>query len=414
LAIGPVTGSLSASENRLLYRALLSSFADNVYTRCEGVYLRNGEERQLDRTSLLQEIKPAMIAGLPFDLVVQREDTLTGSREERLLPLLTFCSELSLAQLEELQPFSYDRRQVVEVLDGTIRMTDQVHFGGCLLTSMAIEPPWKNPVEMAPVADKALEWFFSHREELPLQPVIARVRDWFEIASGILKCRLEPFEFHLREFLRRELQRQLNIADLRFFFSFHTGFFRLTLRQLLPFSLLTRLKRAGWPATIPTTAGQVAVSYRRRKAFLVLDSAAFLTLSRDELLLPTGETAGVILDGQPFDTWPEAVESFNAGLRRRIFDDTWRPLRKPARLADLQEIEFPASFSGGHGKENVSLEYFMIPEIEDQAVVLTHHLDPEEAGRRFREIQPQFEELMRRHRQEALSSIFRTKGWKVK
>ena len=48
-----------------------------------------------------------MVAALPFDLIINREDQKTGNKEEKYIPLLTFGSELSLKQLEELKPFSY-------------------------------------------------------------------------------------------------------------------------------------------------------------------------------------------------------------------------------------------------------------------------------------------------------------------
>ncbi|MBE0665323.1 MAG: ATP-dependent RNA helicase, partial [Candidatus Aminicenantes bacterium] len=104
----PVKGPLTAAEQKHLFRAILSGFCDGVYFKGDGVYWREGEERQIERTSILNQTKPEMVAGLPFDLIINREDQKTGNKEEKYLPLLTFCSELSFLQLAELKPFSYE------------------------------------------------------------------------------------------------------------------------------------------------------------------------------------------------------------------------------------------------------------------------------------------------------------------
>ena len=85
------------AEQKHLFRAILSGFCDGVYFKGEGIYWREGEERQIERTSILNQARPEMVVGLPFDLVINREDPRTGSKEEKYIPLLTFCSETLLA-----------------------------------------------------------------------------------------------------------------------------------------------------------------------------------------------------------------------------------------------------------------------------------------------------------------------------
>ena len=89
----PVKGSLSVPEQKHLFRAILSGFCDGRVFQGRRSLLAGGRrKRQIERTSILNQTRPEMVAGLPFDLIINREDPKTGSKEERYLPLVTFCS----------------------------------------------------------------------------------------------------------------------------------------------------------------------------------------------------------------------------------------------------------------------------------------------------------------------------------
>ena len=259
-------GPLAPNEQKHLFRAILSGFCDGVYFKGEGIYWREGEERQIERTSILNQSRPEMVVGLPFDLVINREDPRTGIKEEKYIPLLTFCSEISLQQLEELKPFSYEKRRRVALREDTLAICEEISFGSRLVRSVAVDPDWKQPGEQHQVLTLAIDWFEKNYEQLPGCSEIEKNRAWFAEAERALGETLPPFAPALRDYLYRQLRRSLKIDDLRFFFQFHPALQRLSLRQLLPFRYLKKLKDARWPGCLEVKDMALPIDIHRRPA----------------------------------------------------------------------------------------------------------------------------------------------------
>ncbi len=407
-------GPLGWNEQKHLFRAILSCFSDGVYFKGDGVYWREGEERQIERTSILNAVRPEMAAGLPFDLVVQREDLRTGAREEKFIPLLTFCSEVSLKQLEELKPFSYDRRRRVALEEDKLTVTEEVYFGGRLVKAAPSAPDWDHPGETQAIVDQALDWFQGHYATLPGCGEVERCRRWYAEAGQTLAAQFPPFDSALREFLCRELRRSLKIDDLRFFFQFHPALQRLSLRQFLPFRWLRRLREAGWPPAIAARDMEIPVEYHNGRPHLRLGREQFQRLEAADIRMPGGEEPGFILDGERFPGWAEAAACYNARLRGEIFARKWRDQRKEVQVGDLLDIPFPLAFQGGNGKDNAVFEFYSAPLLEGDHVFLVHFAGLEEARRHFRAVEKAWEERKSRQRKEAVDNIFRNKGWKVR
>jgi len=407
-------GPLGRSEQKHLFRAILSCFSDGVYFKGDGVYWREGEERQIERTSILNAQRPEMAAGLPFDLVVHREDPRTGIREEKFIPLLTFCSEVSLPQLEELKPFSYEKRRRVALEEDRLVVTEEIHFGGRLLKALPAEPDWTRPDERRTVLALVLDWFAANYRQLPGCGEVERVRAWYAEAEKALGETLPPFDAALRDFLQRELRRSLKIDDLRFFFQFHPALQRLSLRQFLPFRRLKQLKALGWPAAARVRDEEVPVAYRDNRPHLVLDRALFHRLEAGDVRLPSGEAPGFLIDGEPYAGWAEAAADHNARLKADVFARRWRDARREVQVADLLDIPFPLPFQGGNGKDNASFEFYSAPRLEGDKVFLVHFANREEAEQYFGGVRREWEERKARQRKESVENIFRGKGWKVK
>ena len=410
----PARGPLTMNDQKHLFRAILSGFCDGVYFKGEGVYWREGEERQIERTSILNASRPEMAAGLPFDLVVQREDPRTGVKEERFIPLLTFCSEVSLKQLEELKPFSYEKRRRVALDGDKLTVTEEVFFGNRLVKALAVEPDWDQPGEKHAILTLALDWFARNYATLPGCGEIDRNRAWFAEAEQALGEKLPPFDGALREFLYRQLRRSLKIDDLRFFFQFHPALQRLSLRHFLPYRWLKKLKTAGWPASLQARDMELPVEFHEGRPFLKLDRAQFHRLEAADLRLPGGEEPGFFLDGERFPDWAAAAASHNTGLKQEIFTRKWRDARKEVQVGDLLDIPFPLAFQGGNGKDNAVFEFYSAPAFEGDRVFLVHFAELQAAQEYFDSIAGEWQDRKARQRKESMDNIFRGKGWKVK
>jgi len=410
----PVRGALSQSEQKHLFRAILSGFCDGVYFKGEGIYWREGEERQIERTSILNQGRPEMVVGLPFDLVINREDPRTGSKEERTIPLLTFCTEISLQQLEELKPFSYEKRRNITLQEDKLKVSEEIFFGARLVKAVDVEPDWARPGEQHQVLTLALEWFEKNYSLLPGCGEIEKNRAWYAEAERALGEKLPPFDLALREYLYRQLRRSLKIDDLRFFFQFHPALQRLSLRQLLPFRWLKKLKEARWPGHLEIKDMDIPVEYVDGRPFLKLDNAQFHRLEAADIRLPSGEAPGFLLQDETFAGWPEAAAAYNARLKEEIFQRKWRDAKKSVQVGDILDIPFPLAFQGGNGKDNLVFEFYSAPAFMDDAVFLVHFRDPEDARAYYAAVAEEWETRKARFRKESVENIFRGKGWKVK
>ena len=415
--LGISRGAMAPLSNRdvgWLFRAILSSFADSVYERNEAGGFRNDtEERAADRQSLFAETRPGMVAGLPFDLVISREDPRTGVKEERCLALLTFCSELAVDQLEDLKPFSFSRRLQVETARGQLTCRDDYHFGGRVIKSVSRPPDWKKPEELQQVLVRAGEWFESNAPKLACWKQLEKNRRWYAEAARLLGND-RPFSFYFKDWLHREMRLHLRVQDLALFFNFFQPLFDLRLNQLLPFPMVRKLILAKWPSHIAVAGSELPLTWSAGRPRITLDRDQFASANRDDLILPTGQPVPIVLENRLFRSWPEAVTAYNDRLKKEIFERRWQPERKPARIADLLGIPFPLAFNGGGGKENAIFEFYTAPALQGDQAVLVHFFTKLEAERYFETIRPEWEAAKDRCRKNSLENIFRDKGWKVK
>ena len=71
-------------------------------------------------------------------------------------------------------------------------------------------------------------------------------------------------------------------------------------------------------------------------------------------------------------------------------------------------------FEGGRGKDNSLLEFYIVPKLEGEEVVLVHYFDKKEAETYFESIQVEWADYIRKYKKTKLEDIFKQKGWKVK
>ncbi|HNX96329.1 MAG TPA: helicase-related protein [Candidatus Aminicenantes bacterium] len=397
-----------------LFSAILSAFCDGVYTRQGTLYVREGEERQLDRASILAEARPEWIVGLPFDLVSSRDDPLGGGREDRMFSLLTFCSELSLARLEELKPFSYQRRAGVVLEGERLSFRAEIVFGGRVIHHEERDPAFADPAEADTATGLAVEWLLGERPPLPLDAEIDRLRRQEGEVRAVLGESLPPFDVLLRRFLLRVTRHHLNVGDLPFFFRFQPAFTDLHWGRLLPLPLLRRLRRANWPATVELDGAPHPLHRRRGLPYLELDDTAFRRLAPNDLRLPTGERAGVKLGESLFFDWTAAVADTNRRWQEELFAARWRERVVPVAVEDAERVGFPLAVEGGKGMAGVVFEFFAVPEVGEGGAVLRHFLTREEADECATAGRERWQEFVMEQRRKSIEAVFRDKGWRVK
>ena len=410
----PVKSGLPSKDIPMLYRALLSCFADEVHVKGGEEYQRENDVRQLSRDSVLFEIKPELLVGLPFDLVITRENYDTGDKEELFIPLITFASELTIRFLEELKPFSYYKNETVKIAASKVAIFREYFFGGKLIMAVTSPPVRENPDEVKQVIPHVIKWYETHRDRFDLSKHREKVERDFNEIRPLVKQPLKSFDFYFKNFLVRELGANLKMDDLNLFFKFNSGFSVMHLKKLLPFSIIKELKRARWPQFLEIDGEPVEITYIKDKAFIKCDYSFFEKVKEQELMLPTGERAGVIFGDRKFYEWEHAVYEYNRWKKTDIFEKKYKDLKKPGHMYDLLKIPFPQPFEGGRGKDNTLLEFYIVPELKGNEVFLVHYFEKEDAEAYFESIQTEWAAFIQRYKKNQLEDIFKQKGWKVR
>ena len=414
IRIGRLKVAAVSDDINMLFRAILSTFVDFVYKKIGKTYAKNEEERQLDRNSILFESLPEMIVGIPFDLVLDLENQKTGEKEKKYLPLITFASEISTKILEDIKPFSYRKEREIKIENDIICVQNKIYFGGKVLTSYVTPPEWNNTEEMRTVLRLVYEWFFKYQKRYKIKEKGERIKKYFPEIKKIVGKELKPYDFYWENFLRAEIKNHLKNENLDLFFKFHKGFEIVTLKNLLPFRFIKELKRIKWPGHIEIGGKTLDISYINSKPFLEIDISFIEKINRQDLLLPTGEKAGLIFNNRKYQDWEYAVYTFNRWKKREIFDRKWRDKKRILNIEDLKNIPFPQPFEGGSGKEKEKFEYYAVPQIKGNEVFLIHFMDKDKAQAYYDSIRTELDSVVREFKKKKLEDIFKQKGWKVK
>jgi hypothetical protein len=223
-----------------------------------------------------------------------------------------------------------------------------------------------------------------------------------------------PFSRYWESFLIRQLEDHLKQPDLDYFLKCHQGFQSVTLKDLLPQKTIKELKSKRWPRYISDGDTRIPVIYIHRKPYLKLKFRQFEKMTELDLILPTGEPAGIFLGKKMARNWDHGVQIFNQWKRKNIYEKKWKDLEKPFTVESAKGLTFPVSFEVGTGKENTRFYFYAVPKIKNNRVFLIHFMEEAEARAYFDSISDQWEACLKSHRKDKMETIFKNKGWKIK
>jgi hypothetical protein len=409
---GQASGAPQAPRH--IMRICLSAFPDHVYERYNQRYCSENEERQLDRFSCLNETPPAMVTGLPFDLQLIHQDPVTGEEKPVKLCLISLASELSWDLLADLKPFSFRVHSEYAIEENRIRIARSYFFGGKKLLERTEAPNWQNETETAQVLELVLDWLGENMPDDLRLSHIALERDYIS-AQACLQESWPPFEQLIRERMAALVRSHLDHDDLPYFFQFHSAARAARLGDLLAPETLDRLKKRSWPVVHTAGGTDLPVVWLGRRPYLEVSDETILQLNPESLVLSTGIRAGILYQHRRYRNWPQLVSAFNRRFRVRTFDEKWAGLTKPISAEEALKMEFPLAFIGGRGLDGEAFEYFISPEISEEAqLVLRHFQTREEAEAHGQAALPAVKAFLRRHEQKSLSDLFKKKGWTVR
>jgi len=405
----------ASPDNQTLFRAILSSFSDHIFFRSGTIYSRDkDEERHLDRKSTLFETKPEMVTGLPFDLVIHKENQLTGEKEKIFLPLITFASEVSLDLLEKLKPFSYNCTRELFIKDNCLSVTNIINFGRKLIATFNSPPNWQQKSEQREAVKLILSWISENLHKYPLYAEMIRLKKHFPDLKKRFGKELKGFSSYWSQFIRQEIETHFIKEDIDFFLKSHPGFQHITYKKLIPNKYILLLQKSHWPLRKEIGDSSLPVTYIKGKPFIAPPLNLFQDIQEEDLYLLNGEQLGIILENRKFTDWEYAVYTFNRLKKVDNFNKKWKHKKKECRPEDIENIPFPQVFLGGRDKNNIQFEYFAAPEIEKDRLFLIHFLDRAQAQNYFDKIKGKFQKWMSDYKRKKIENIFSEKGWKVK
>ena len=156
-----LNNKVDRTDSEILIRSIISAFPDYIYKKAADSSYLLGEdenERWLDNRSILENDKPDMLTGLPFDLVINWENRETGETEKKTLALLSFVTEISLKQFDKLNPFSYQKESKPYIKEGVLLIKNTLYFGGVIISTFDNEPDWNNRSYRKDVIRLIIEW----------------------------------------------------------------------------------------------------------------------------------------------------------------------------------------------------------------------------------------------------------------
>ena len=397
-----------------LFHVLISGFLDGVYQRYgQDGYLQGEDLRQLDRHSCLRQAPPEWIIGIPFDLTLEREDTVTGNRERVRLPLLGMATAISPEILETVRPFRYRHHLGHTISGNRLEIRECVILGDHILSQHTGEPQWNNPLHRRLVVPAAIDWFLTRGTQL--LPRLLEGRSTLELLRQEFPD--EPWlswEELVTRRMRPLLNKTLRTPELTHYFSFQKDLQNLCLHDLLPRERQLFLEQQDWHGVLSGPRGDLPVTYEKGTPYIRMGLPDFDLCPDDFFVLPTGRPCGLILQGRFFTHWKDAIPRLDAWNRRRLFSKRWKTLLLPMDPRDLDRFHFPMPVEAGRGRGGAPLLFFATPTVLDQNLMLRHHHDPQGAAKAWKQeehtVRTWVSQWKKRHLQESLRSA----GWKVR
>jgi hypothetical protein len=419
LGVKDKSGTLSSRDIPAVYRTILSSFVDHPFIKSGTLYVDRDEERELDKTSILYQQPPDAVVGMPFDLVVERENRRTAEKEKFRLSLITFASEISPDVLQQLKPFSYRKEENIAIEDNKLIIRNRAFYGGRLIFDHTGRPDWQDRGQRDILLRTISRWMRDNRQQLKFMPRWQNIRDRYREALEILSKQKQSatsdrFDQARDTFLVDEMSRHLHTDDLKLFFDLHIPFFKLTLKDLMPPSMIEGLKRRQWPKKIALAGKLRPLVYVKGKPSVRMDFSTFEQIERDDLTLPTGEECGILFGRHRIPDWDTAVRHFNRWKKQDVFEKKWKNDRKQPRMVDIAEIPFPQPFHSGQDKNNQPFEFYTVPDFQAGVVTLIHFPNRDAALAHYQKIETEWMARVQQFKKGRLDSIFKAKGWKVR
>jgi len=409
-------------KTEILIRTIISAFVDFAYKKADDssyVLYNEDKERRLDNKSILNTEKPDMLTGLPFDLIINRENRDTGEKEKIKLALISFATEISLKQLDYLKPFSYEKNSEPYIDKGMLLIKNTVFFGGAIIAVYDNEPNWKNPEISKKLIKLIMEWFennMSHFNVLNMK--YKKMETDFNLISKVLSktnLQIKSFRQYWKDFIINLISKGIKTNDLNMFFKFNTEFLSLSIRYIIPKKITKVLVEMHYPPTLSLDNEEYPIIYENNTPLLKINFMIFEQMNKENMVLISGAKLILQLNKKKFNRWEDAVSSYNKWKKLEVFKKKWENNNKLIEVfEDVIDIPFPHKFTGGYGMNNEKFVFYSAPEIIDNTGYLIHFQEEEKAVRYYEDNKKAWEDFLRNYKKNKIESIFKDKGWKIK
>ncbi len=410
------------SDSDILIRSIISGFPDYVYKKAvDSSYVLGEEEteRRLDNRSILEIDKPDMLTGLPFDLAINWENRETGETEKKTLALISFTTEISLKQLDRLNPFSYKKHTEPFIKNGMLLIKNTLYFGGVIISVYDKDPDWSDKTYKKEITQIIVEWLDENRIKLVLlNNKYNKIEKDFEQIVEIVKkdkIKIRPFVFYWNEYIKRLIGDGLKTNDLNMFFNFSTVFTELSIKDIIAKWITKQLIKMNYPSKLTIGEDEIDIIYENNVPFLKLSFEQFEKMEKGDMILYSGAKLCLQIQNKKYNKWDDAVLFYNKWKKSDIFRNKWENNKKEIQvMEDVIDIPFPHPFEGGYGRNKEKFIFYSVPEIINNKGYLIHFNDKEKASNYFEKVKDLWEKFLRNYKNSKIEDIFKEKGWKIK
>jgi len=425
IKIDEITNKKNKSDKTdmdVLLRSIISAFPDYVYKKAvDSTYVlgEDENERQLDNRSILNNDKPDMLIGLPFDLTINWENRETGEAEKKTLALLSFTTEISLKQLDRLNPFSYKRHSEPYIKDNLLLIKDTLFFGGVIISVYDRDPDWNDKKYKKKIIGIVYDWLRKNISNLKLlEAKYKKIEEDFIRCELVLKenkNKLKSFSVYWQEYIKRIIGEGLKTNDLNMFFSFSAIFANLSIKDVIPKWIIKQLIIKKHPDNIHLGNQNIKIIYNNGIPLAKLSFEQFELMNKDDMVLFSGASLCLQLQNKKYNKWEDALLYYNKWKRADVFKKKWEKNKKEIKvMEDVVDIPFPHAFEGGYGLNKEKFIFFAVPEIVGKKGYLIHFNDEQKAIDNFEKTRAIWEQYLRDYKNSKIEDIFKGKGWKIK
>ncbi len=387
--------------NTILYSILLSGFCDNFYKKEEDYYIKYDDTRLMDRNSMLKEFNPKIITGLPFDIVIKEQDQISGEYRELKLPVITLCSEFKLREVEKLQPYSYHKKEYVDINPNEVYLIKEHYFSKELILKEELSPSNCNKKERKRISFKLSDYLVNESsKDFLIKQKLFSFKELYQEACKILNKNHHDFMSKVKKIMAKILFKKLHSPYWNFLVNGAGVGDDFSLALFFNKEEQEKLFVKKWPVCVKFKENNFPLLYYKSANYIRINFKHLVGLDVNDLKIPLNRKLGFIVGHRLFKDRKELITAYDYWIKEKCFKDKWADKEVLIGDRDLGGLNFPMQFEAGKLKGGETFYFYAVPKVNENfsQAVLIHFFDYEQAHNYFKDNSLKWKEYINKMR----------------